>query len=253
MEQNLADWDTIAGVPTHENRYIDLGDWELDQAVSDLQAVMGDLGELPIGATLSDFISSQKGTVTINLDGQIVLAHGGDAITLNGGKSGIIVHMAKKQRTRTKKSIVGWGVVQTGYNDWSGFKTSERDYTITAGTTQEFKNTEDDLNDIDLYMTLVDVLKTPAEIEAQRKQAALDVTLKDPNATAQAKALAETQYKAAQQEAEATAAMSAAKSSAAGAAATGAAIESFVWPVVILGTAGMGLLLAWLYLAKDKV
>lgn len=250
MEQNLADWDVIAGVPTRDQRYIDLGDWELDQAVADLQA---SLGEIPIGATLSDFIVSQKGTVTINLDGQIVLAHGGDAITLTGGKSGIIVHMAKKERTRSKKSVVGWGVIQTGYTDWSGFKTSERDYTIAAGNTQEFKNTEGELNDVDLYMTLVDVLKTPAEIEAERKQAELDKTLKDPTATAQAKALAETQYKAAQQEAESAAAMSAAKSSAAGAAATGAAIESFVWPVVILGTAGMGLLLAWLYLAKDKV
>jgi len=244
-EAHLADWDTIAGIPTRDQRFINLGDWEIDQAVEDLKA---SLGEIPIGTTVQSFIVDSKG-VTTGVDGKLQLYHNGDFVTFTGGKSGILLHLEQHDQKRSK-TTGPFGAVAM-YGNWES-KWTKYDKNIAAGVTWTVKcNENGDTTNQDIIISLTDVLVTPEEAEAKRKQAELDKTLSDPNATPQAKALAETQYKAAQQQAEAVAAAAAAKSQAQTGAAWGATIESVAVPLVVVAGAGMFLWFAWLYFGKE--
>lgn len=249
-ESHLADWDTIAGVPTRDQRFINLGDWEIDQAVADLQA---SLGEIPIGATINTFIIDSKGVDAGSGPNEIKLMHNGDYVILSGGKSGTKFHFERHDQTRVKRGIGSGWLVSGGqtYSDWTS-KWQKYDKVLQAGETWKVTCTENgETSNMDIIISLIDVLVSPEEIEAKRKQAELDKTLTDPNATPQAKALAETQYAIAQQQAQSAAAAAAAQSQAQQGAAMGATIESVAVPLIVVAGAGMFLWFAWLYFGKE--
>jgi len=251
-ESHLVDWDTLAGVPTRDQRYVSLGDWEIDQAVSDLQERMG-LGDIPIGTTLSSFITEQKGHAKVNLDGSVELDHGEDKVTVTAKDSPLVITVKKMERNRSKQDLTVWGAGVVNYGNWSAFKTSVFTVNIQPGETHQFTNGENgDTSDLNITLTLADILPSAAEVEAKKKQDALDKTLKDPNATAEAKALAQTQYSSMQQEAAAQGAAATAAAQAQQGAATSAAFQSIAVPVVAVAAVGLGLILAWQYLHKEE-
>ena len=241
MEDNLADWDEVLGIPKRENgRYFDLGKFDDYQAV---EAVMSGLGAVPMTSVplppLSTYIVGVSSKHVDNSEGKTALLHAGDTLVLQGGPTGIRIRKTFKNRQRAH--WIG------GYGDWGAWRTSVIEESINAGQTKTYKNNETDTSDDNMMFELIEVVKPASEVEAERKQQTWDEVLKDPNATPEAKAQAKAEYEAARKRTESEAAANAAIAQQQQTAAYGQAFKDIGIPIAIIGGAALALYLIWQY------